>query len=76
MGFWPMLQSLRISRAVWYGAIAGAIFAAIGHLRAPDMPSGFDGWAYIVGGWTGCLLLGIFVFVMIAAICNLIVDGL
>ena len=71
-----MLERLRISRAALYGAIAGAMFAAIGHLRAPDVPSGIDGWAYIIGGWCGCILLGMAVFLVIAAIYNLIADFL
>ena len=65
---------LRFSRAALYGAIAGAIIAAIGHLRAPDVPRGVDGWAYVVGGWTGCLVFGVAMFVAMAAIYNLIID--
>ena len=69
-----MLQRLRISRAAWYGAITGAIIATVGYLRVPVVPPGSEGWAYIVGGWAGCVLSGIAVFVAIAAICNLIID--
>lgn len=65
---------LRFSRAALYGAIAGAIIAAIGQLRAPDVPPGVDAWAYVVGGWTGCVVIGMAMFVTLAAIYNLIVD--
>ncbi len=68
-----MSQRLRISRAAVFGAVTGAIFAGIGELRAPDVPPGVVAWAYVAGGWAGSILLGIAVFVAIAAIFNSLV---
>ena len=65
---------LRVSRAALYGAGTGAIVAAIGHWRTPNVPAGFDGWIYIAGGWAGCVCFGMALFVAVAAISNMIVD--
>ena len=65
---------LRISRAALYGACVGVIFAAIGHYEATNVPPGYDGWVYIVGGWAGCILFGMALFVAITAISNMIVN--
>jgi hypothetical protein len=63
----------RISRAVLYGLLCGAIFSLLGQMNSPGVPAGFVYWAYVAGEWTGAPIIGAIVFAVVAAIRNLFV---